>query len=191
MRIGILGGTFDPIHNGHLALAEAARTQLKLGKVILVPAFIPPLGVKSDQLTAASIRYEIVRAAAKNFPDYEVSDLEIKRQGTSFTVDTLREFRQLYPSPHELFFITGGDWGRSLDQWKDIRTIFSLCTFVVAKRPGYEKMKLPPEVQFLNFCPLDISSTQIREAMRQNISVSHLVPASALAIINLRQLYKK
>lgn len=189
MRIGILGGTFDPIHNGHLALAEAARLQLKLQKIIFVPTFTPPLGVKSSNLTPASARFEMVKAALDNQSEHEVSDIEIKRKGISYTVDTLRELRKKYPEPHELFFITGGDWGRSLDQWKDIKTIFSLCTFVVAKRPGYKKLKLPPEVQFLDFRPLDISSTQIRNMIAKQESVNQLVPQQVLKVIKRRQLY--
>ncbi len=189
MRIGILGGTFDPIHSGHLALAGAARSQLKLEKIIFVPAFIPPLGLKANQITPAPARLEMTQAAVRNL-GYDVSDIEIKREGVSYTVDTIRELRRIHPEPHELFFITGGDWGKSLDQWKEIQTIFSLCTFVVAKRPGYEKMNLPPEVKFLDFQPLDISSTRIREMIKQNKPVQSLIPKPALEIIERRRLYR-
>lgn len=190
MDIGILGGTFDPIHIGHLALADAAFRQLKLDRMIFVPAFLPPLPEKGKGLAPAPLRLEMVRQTISENPNYEVSDLEIRRQGISYTVDTLREMGRSYPDPNRLYFITGGDWGRSLDRWKDIGTILSLCQFVVAKRPGYEKLQLPPQVRFLDFQPLDISSTQVRDMIRAGKSVDAWMPKPALAIIKQHSLYQ-
>ncbi len=189
-RIGILGGTFDPIHKGHLALARAAVEQLKLDRLIFVPAFQHPLPEKqSGNMASAQARLEIVKLATNGEPKFEVSDCEMKRKGVSYTVDTLRIFRAQYPKPNELFFITGGDWGKTLDQWKDIDTIFSLAHFVVAKRPGFDTERLPKGVQLLDFVPLDISSTEIRARLKKGASVASLVPNEVLSYVDKQQLY--
>ncbi|MBI1977825.1 MAG: nicotinate-nucleotide adenylyltransferase [Candidatus Omnitrophica bacterium] len=191
MRIGMLGGTFDPIHEGHLALARAALKELRLDRLIFIPAFRHPLEQK-DRKTVASpeARLEMVRLAVRGESQFELSDCEIKRKGISYTVDTLREFRSLYPKPHELYFLTGGDWGKNLSRWKDIRTIFSLARFVVARRPGFDISPLPKEVEFLDFIPLDISSTAIREKLKKGASVSSLVPKQVLEYMIQHKLYQ-
>ena len=190
-RIGILGGTFDPIHQGHLALARAALEQLKLDRLIFVPAFRHPLPQKESGTNAsAEVRLEMVSLAIKKEPRFEVSDCEVKRKGISYTVDTLKVFREQYPTPNELFFITGGDWGKALDQWKNIETIFSLAHFVVAKRPGFDTKHLPKGVQLLDFIPLDISSTEIRAQLKKGVSVTSLVPKEILKYIREHQLYR-
>ena len=190
-RIGILGGTFDPIHKGHLALACAALEQLKLDRLIFVPAFRHPLPQKESGTTAsAEARLEMVKLAIKEEPRFEVSDCEVKRKGISYTVDTLKAFREQYPKPNELFFITGGDWGKGLDQWKDIDTIFSLARFVVAKRSGFDTKHLPKGVQLLNFVPLDISSTEIRTQLKKGTSTTSLVSEKVLEYIRGHQLYR-
>ena len=188
MRIGILGGTFDPIHNGHLALAQAALVQLKLARLIFVPAFLPPLKPE-DGLSDPKVRLEMVKCAVGGEARFEVSDCEIKRGGISYTVDTLREFRRQYPEPHELFFVTGGDWGQSLDRWKEIGRVFELAHFVVAKRPGFDVRRLPPQVEFLDFVPLDISATAVRERVKRGESVSSIVPESVVQYIRAHKLY--
>lgn len=190
-RIGILGGTFDPIHKGHLALARAALEQLKLDRLIFVPAFRHPFPQKeSDTTASAEARLEMVKLVTKAEPRFEVSDCEIKRKGISYTVDTLKAFRVQYPKPNELFFITGGDWGKSLDQWKEIDTIFSLTHFVVAKRPGFDTKHLPKGVQLLDFVPLDISSTEIRAQLKQGASVISFLPEEVLKYVREHQLYR-
>ncbi|MBI4357760.1 MAG: nicotinate-nucleotide adenylyltransferase [Candidatus Omnitrophica bacterium] len=190
MRIGILGGTFDPVHNGHLALAYAALEQLKLDRLVFVPACHHPLREKeSATIASPESRLEMVRLAIKGEPNFEVADCEIKRRGVSYTVDTLREFRAKYPRPSELFFVTGGDWGKNLDQWKDIQIIFSLAHFIVAKRPGFDTRHLPRSVELLDFVPLDISSTQVREELRTK-GFSSLVPKEVLNYVHDHKLYQ-
>jgi len=191
MRIGILGGTFDPIHKGHLALAHAALSQLRLDRVIFVPAHRHPLEEKqSAVLTSPKARLSLVKLALKGNPKFKVSDCELKRRGISYTVDTLRFFRRKFPSPHELFFVTGGDWGKRLDRWKDIKVIFSLARFVVAKRPGFDVRKLPKQVEALDFRPLNISSTQIRRRLREGKSLTSLVPKVVSNYIMRHKLYR-
>lgn len=191
MRIGILGGTFDPIHEGHLALARAAIKQLRLDRLIFVPTFRHPLEEKESSTVARpKARFEMVKLATKGEPSFEVSDCEIKRKGISYTVDTLRTLRAQYPEPHELFFITGGDWGKALDQWKDIQTIFSLAHFVVAKRPGSDTNTLPKGVELLDFVPLDLSSTEVRHQLRKRTPRASLVSDEVLNYIREHQLYR-
>lgn len=188
MRIGILGGTFDPIHEGHLALARAALKQFQLDRVVFVPAFQPPFA-KFHSLTPADKRFEMVRLAISGEPSFEISDCEIKRGGVSYTVDTIRYFRQKYPSPHELFFIIGGDWAERLSEWKDIGTIFSLSYFVVAERPGYKFEKLPSQVKILDFAPLDISATKIRESFSRGDKTIRSIPEKVKNFICANCLY--
>ena len=190
-RIGILGGTFDPIHEGHLALAQSALTRLRLDRLFLVPAFRHPLEQKQGATVAsAKERLEMTRLAAADKPQIEVSDCEVKREGISYTVDTLRFFRKRFPKPAELLFITGGDWGKSLDQWKDMNAVFSLAHFVIAKRPGFDTQHLPPQVEFLDFVPLAISSTQVRDQLQQGIFPQSLVPKRVLTYIQEHRLYR-
>ena len=191
MRIGILGGTFYPIHEGHLALARAALNQLRLNRLIFIPAFHHPLEQKEHATVAfPKVRFQMIKLAIQGESKFEVSDCEIKRKGISYTVDTLRELRHQYPKPYELFFVTGGDWGKNLNQWKNIETIFSLAHFVVAKRPGFDTANLPKNVEFLDFIPLDISSTEIRNRLRTGVSVAPLIPKEVLDYILKHKLYR-
>lgn len=189
MRIGILGGTFDPIHKGHLALAEAAVKQLKLDHLYFIPTYQHPLEQK-DSAALAHDRLKMIELAIQNKPEFKVSDCEIKRQGVSYTVDTLRLFREQFPKPNELFFITGGDWGKKLDQWKEIDTIFKLAHFVVANRPGFNLQNLPKHVEVLNFVPLDISSTEAREQIKKDILPKDVIPENVLTYIKQHRLYR-
>lgn len=191
MRIGILGGTFDPIHKGHLELAKAALSKLHLDQVIFVPAFKHPLREKDSYVSASSEdRYEMVKRAIKDVLQFSISDIELKRKGISYTVDTLKLFRKQYPIPHELFFITGGDWGKNLDQWKEINAIFSLAHFVVASRPGFDLKNLPQSVKVLDFVPLNVSSTQLRQEIKQGKFPERLIPSDVLTYIKRKQLYQ-
>ncbi|OGW82328.1 MAG: nicotinate (nicotinamide) nucleotide adenylyltransferase [Omnitrophica bacterium RIFCSPLOWO2_12_FULL_44_17] len=166
MKIGILGGTFDPIHKGHLALARSALELLKLDFLYFVPALNPPLK-DCGNLTSDKQRIAMIELCISGEPRFKISDCEIKRGGVSYTVDTVRYFREQYPPSHELYFVTGGDWGQRLEKWKEIETIFKLCHFVVAKRPGYETKQMPREVEYLDFIPLKISSTHIRNRIKK------------------------
>ena len=190
MRIGIFGGTFDPIHKGHLALAEAALKQLHLNRVFFVPAYRHPLKQKESFVSASpKARLQMVKLAVEGKLKLKVSDCELKRKGVSYTVDTLRFFRRRYPKPHELFFVTGGDWGKRLDQWKDIDIVFSLAHFVVAKRPGFDIRKLPEGIRALDFRPLKISSTQIRRQLRKGKSLEPFIPKTVVHCIRKHKLY--
>ena len=134
LKIGILGGTFDPIHFGHLAIAEEALNRLDLDRVILIPAGRPWL--KSDQLvTSAAHRLAMVRLAIQNRPGLEVSTIEVDRPGPTYTVDTLVELRRELGSGVELYLILGMDSVRELRRWRDPERLFGMCTVVAVSRP--------------------------------------------------------
>ncbi len=135
MRIGLFGGTFNPIHNGHLSIASEVLEKLALDKVIFIPAGDPP-HKKNEDLVPAVHRLEMVRLAVAPYDQFEVSSVEMERSGPSYSVDTVRGFRKTLGEGPELFFLVGIDAFREVMTWKDPRTLFSLCHFVVISRPG-------------------------------------------------------
>jgi len=190
-RIGILGGVFDPIHNGHLALAKAALERFSLERLILIPSSTPPPAGKHKQTTPGFLRLDMVKAAIRNEPQLEASDIELKRQGISYTVDTLRELRQRYFQPTSLYFFIGSDWMDHLNEWKDFKTILSLCTLIMANRPGYQKtFKTPSSVQMFDFDGLNIASSDIREQAHAGKSIRAWVPGAVADIIEKQNLYR-
>jgi len=190
MRIGVLGGTFDPIHNGHLALADAAKKELRLERVYFVPAFSPPFAKGTKAGTPAAARLEMVEAALRGKDSFHVSDMEVNRKGVSYTVDTLREFRVHYPEPHELFLIVGADWSTALGEWKEVEAIFSLCHVVIAERPGFPvNDHWKKQARLLKFGALPISATDIRMRAAQGKPIEDLVPAPVCELIKSRGLY--
>lgn len=189
MKIGILGGTFDPPHIGHLRLAEEAHKRLGLDKVIFVPAFIPPHKGKR-KITPPSIRLKMAAALIEGEEDFELSDIEIRRREVSYTVDTLREFRSKYPEGTEFYFITGADSLEILTGWKDWKTLLELCHFVVANRPGFSRQALPAKATALEIEPLDVSSTLVRGCVRKGLAIDTFVPARVKAVIDSERLYR-
>lgn len=187
MRIGILGGTFDPIHIGHLILAEEARGILRLDKVIFVPAYIPP-HKQRRQITPAADRYAMVSLAVKSNPFFEVSDLELKRQGVSYSVETVREFRKVFPEA-SMYFIAGSDALREFSSWKEANLLSGMSRLVIAQRPGYPLKKTFPGTRVIEINAFDISSTQLRRRIKNGKSVYYLIPEEARKYILEKQLY--
>ena len=197
-RVGIIGGTFDPIHLAHIYIAEEAKKKLNLDKVIFVPAGIQPL--KTDKkVTEASLRLEMVQKAIEGKIGFEVSDYEIKKEGKSYTYKTLEHFYKEYK---DLYFITGADCLLDIDKWKEIEKIFSLCKFVVFTRPGYNNNELVNKKRFveekyngdiilLEVPEIHISSTEIREKIINNEKVDDILPAVVLDIIKEKGLYRE
>jgi len=136
-RIGILGGTFNPIHIGHLAIAEWSYEKLKLDKVIFVPTYLPP-HKSSRGVIDAKTRYKMVELAIKDNPHFEISDFEIKKGGKSYSIDTVRYFSEKFNKDTKLYFIIGEDCLSTLHKWKEIEKLVSLASFVVVNRPGVE-----------------------------------------------------
>jgi nicotinate-nucleotide adenylyltransferase len=190
MKIGILGGTFDPIHTGHLALAHAAQNQFLLDRVLFVPAFIPPHKAARRDITPAPYRFRMVELALRDEPSFEVSDIELNRPSISYTVDTLRELKKRHPED-EFFLILGEDAFQDFSTWRDPAAIRDLARFLIAPR-GAGRDTLPdPEAQWIEMEECPISSSGIREKIRQHTPVSALVPAAAEAYIRRMKLYTK
>ncbi len=182
-RIGIMGGTFDPIHYGHLIAAEEARQIFCLDKVIFIPAKIPPHKLGHD-ISDPEHRYRMVLLATLDNPLFEVSRIEIDREGVSYSVDTVRELRNELEEKTELFFITGVDIVADLKTWKDPELLLSMCSFIAVSRAGYSlevlKTKLPREflskINIIEIPSPPISSTDIRRRVRHRKTIKYLVP---------------
>ncbi|MCX5687385.1 MAG: nicotinate-nucleotide adenylyltransferase [Candidatus Omnitrophica bacterium] len=175
MKIGILGGTFDPIHNGHIYLAKKVCQKLKLSKVIFIPAYLPP-HKKGIKVTPAKYRYAMLKIALKNSKIFKISDIEIKRRGRSYSVETLRHLRRKYGPKVNLFFITGSDSLEELNKWKNLKEILKLCKFVVVKRPGFSIRKLKKDFIFFKINAKNISARDIRKKIRSGKPISNLMP---------------
>lgn len=198
-RIGISGGTFDPIHYGHLIITEEARERFSLDKVLFIPSGKPPHKVDT-KVTEQEHRLNMVSLAVGTNPHFEVSNIEMERKGYIYTVDTLMQLRRVYGDKAKLFFIIGADIVWDLLKWKDPRRLFGLCEFIVAFRPGYDGNDFIGEIEKLRTeyntkihiaeTPLmEISSTDIRERIRNKRSVKYLVPESVERYIYDNNLY--
>ena len=186
-RIGILGGSFNPVHLGHLRLAEVAYQQLKLDKVIFIPAYLSP-HKKRERLASASKRYRMVALAIKGNLRFQISDIELKRKGVSYSVDTVRQLKATF-STSKLYFIVGSDFLKQITQWKDIKVLAKLCKFAVAQRPGHASKKNFPKMQVIKMNPLEISSSDIRRRIRNKKSIRYLVPEDVRQYIFKKKLY--
>jgi nicotinate-nucleotide adenylyltransferase len=198
-RIGIMGGTFDPIHFGHLVLAETVRESMKLDRILFIPTGDPPH--KQDQpVTSAAQRMEMVKLAIDDNGDFLCSDMEVKRPGYSYTVDTLERLREEYGDGCQLFFITGADAIIEILSWKNVERISKLCTFVAAARPGINQEKLSdfledlPEylynkIHVTQVPALQISSTAIREKSTVGKTIRYLLPDKVERYIRENGLY--
>ena len=175
MRIGIFGGTFDPPHIAHLIIAEQAIQQLQLDVVYFVPANIPPHKTY-HAFVSANHRWQMVRKAIAGNTKFRASDIELKRKGISYTVDTLLAFKERYPKSN-LFLILGGDNYQQFHSWKSPKEILSHATLVVYHRPGVKENRksLNDGVVFLQGAKFELSSTMIREQLKRGESIKYLV----------------
>ena len=196
MRIGILGGTFDPIHFGHLVLAQEALEKLHLKKVIFIPCYLPPHKYRQN-ITEAKIRFKMVTLAIKSNSKFSASSLEIDRKGKSYSVETLCQLTNIFAKPTRLFFITGSDSIKELVRWKDISKVVKLAQFVIAQRPHYPVppkgsplfKKISEGIQFITVTSLNISSSQIRRNVKEKKSIQYLVPEEVGRFIVKNKLY--
>lgn len=189
MHIGILGGTFNPIHIGHLILAEEAYYKLKLDKLIFVPAFIPP-HKNTQELVSAKDRLAMVKLAIEDNPAFDVSTYEIDAKKKSYSIDTLREFRSIYGDEAQLCFITGSDSLKDLFSWKNINDIFKISKFIVANRPGYPIKEIPKEADTVVITPIEVSSEDIRKRLKEGRSIRYIVPEKVRKYILDNKLYR-
>lgn len=209
MKIGIFGGTFNPIHYGHLRGAEEVRENFALDKVIFIPSGVPPL--KSFDIIEGFHRLKMTELAIENNPYFEVSDYEIKIKETSYTVNTVAYFKKLYEG-HTLLFIIGVDSFFELSQWHKPEELLNMVDFIVMSRPGIEDIEHKLEhfyfleskesenifkiknsdkkVYYTKISPFWISSTILREMIRKNKSIRYLLPDKVIEYIENNKLYR-
>ncbi len=190
-KIGIFGGTFNPPHIAHLMAAEGVRDQLKLDRVIFVPAAIPPHKQK-ENIVQVKHRLEMVRLAIKGNRYFEISDVELHRKGPSYTIDTVREMRRSYPHD-ELLFIMGIDLLTDFDTWKEPDRILDECRLVAMNRPGFDLAVVDKDlllrVELVNVPSVDISSTNIRRRVKSGRSIRYLVTQDVEEYIRRNSIY--
>ena len=217
MRIGILGGTFNPIHYGHLRSAEEVHKALLLDEIRFVPSALPPHKPK-DEVASATDRLEMVRIALEDYPAYVCDPVEVERGGASYTLDTLEELTRRTPDEDEMFFIIGADAFLELSTWHQPKEVLSATNFAVTLRgnqntpeffevllrviqeiePGYcidkslKEIKFTDKKRVIKFIPItevDISATRIRQCIKESSSIKHLLPRDVELFIIRRRLY--
>jgi nicotinate-nucleotide adenylyltransferase len=198
MRVGILGGTFNPPHVGHLVMAQEAHARLALDRVVLMPVSVPPHKVMDDD-PGPDERFELCRLATAKDERFAVSRLELDRGGPSYTVDTLREIHATSPGD-ELTFVIGGDNARSLGAWREPEAVLELATVAVAEREGVGRREIAEAVAglsggdrlaFFDMPRLDVSSSAIRRRVRQGRPIRYLVPDDVARVIGARGYYRE
>lgn len=197
-RLGIMGGTFDPIHIGHLACAEQAREAFELAAVVFIPAG-NPVFKKDRAVTPAADRLEMCRLATRSNPAFDVSAIEIERGGDTYTVDTLRQLRAHYPDNVELRFITGADAVASIVAWRESAAIADLARLIAVTRPGYalsdERRALIEgrgnfAVDYLEITSLAVSSSDLRRRVAAGASIRYLTMQRVFDYIREKRLYR-
>jgi len=217
MRIGLLGGTFNPIHNGHLYIAEAVEKKLHLNRILFIPSGNPPH--KKEAVPPAAHRLEMTRLALLNHPNFELCEIEVKRPGKSYSVETVSELKRLYPQDR-LFFIIGTDAFLDLPTWREPERLLSLCDFVVVTRPGHPLSELPNlgllqkinpgrlleldrqeegivtisvtserSIHFISIPPSPISASDIRNRFAAGRETKNLLPEPVASYIIKNNLY--
>ena len=186
MRVGVFGGSFDPVHCGHLVLARAAAEKLSLAQVLFIPTRLQPLKVAGPRAGAGD-RLAMLRLALAGAPDFRLDEREVARPGPSYTIDTLRALKAERPRD-QLFLMLGADAARELPRWKESAEISRLATIVVIPRTG--SVELPPGTVPLDVHPPDISATGVREAVARGTSLDGMVPTAVARYIAARGLYR-
>ncbi|KPK19735.1 MAG: nicotinate-nucleotide adenylyltransferase [Dehalococcoidia bacterium SG8_51_3] len=198
MNIGVLGGTFDPVHNGHLILADVAEEQLDLNEMLFIPAGQPWL--KTERIvTPAQHRLHMLRLALDDRPHFRISEMEIERPGPTYTIDTISALKGGLNAGDELFFILGQDSLMQIPQWYRAKELVQLCYLAAAPRPGVKKpdfkaleAEIPgikQRIMLMKEPKVDINATDIRERVARGLSVRHLVPEPVNRYIKEQKLY--
>lgn len=203
--VALFGGTFNPIHYGHLAIAEEIRTKFNLDKIIFIPTYQPPHKDPAD-LADSKHRFVMAQLATVSNPCFEVSGVEMERGGKSYTIDSVKHFQQVYGEKVQLYFIVGADMLMEISTWKNIEELLKLCRFIAVSRPGYDVQKifnqyflssenysiasdLLENIMIENIPMLDISATNIRGRVKEWKSIKYLVPEPVEQYIHNHHLY--
>lgn len=200
-KIGISGGTFNPIHIGHLIIAETVRDKFGLDKVLFIPSGMPP-HKNLESVVCAEKRFDMVQRAVAGNPHFEASRVEVDREGYTFTVDTLKKLREIYGKDTGLYYIIGADVLNDLLTWRSYEEVFKICEFIAVLRPGndekafYKQMEYLRDaygvkIHFIDAPLIDVSSTEIRERIKEGRSIKYLVPESVEEYIESNGLYKE
>ncbi len=196
MKIGIMGGTFSPIHIGHLVLADEIREKCELEEIVFIPSGNPP---HKEAHVSGEDRFHMTKIAIESNPYFDVLDVEIKREGYTYTVDTIKYLKQRYPE-HDFYFITGADAVSSLDKWRDVPYLAANANFIGATRPGTPKKELKEKVAYLEeeygfniqlfeITQVDISSSEVRKRVNLGKSIHYIVPEGVERYIREKGLY--
>ncbi len=188
-KIGLYGGSFDPVHLGHLLVAQAALEEVRLHRIFFIPAALSPF--KQGLPPAPGLeRLRLLRLALAGNPALEVDPQEIERGGTSYSIETVRDFRRRFPGA-ELHLLVGADHAPLLPDWHAPAELAASVRIIVIPRPGRESIPPPPPFQgvLLKGFPLDLSSSQIRERVRRGLPIDHLAPAAVVEAIRNNRLY--
>lgn len=197
-KIGIMGGTFDPIHNGHLAIAQSVAEQLGFSRVLFIPTGNPNFK-QGQRVTPAITRARMVELAIAEYQNFELDTCEVDRPGVTYTADTLEELTHRFPQT-ELYFIMGGDSAATLVHWRRAEQVAALCRIVVVQRPGQsmepvrEAIETSPiefSVRYVDVPQVDVSSTEIRARVKRGDTVENMLPRAVAEYIEKNGLYKE
>jgi len=194
MKVCLFGGTFNPPHVGHLIIGETVRELENFDKMIFIPAFIPPHKDESD-ISAVVERLTMLRLCLDKNEKFELSDVEIKRETISYTIETIRELKSRYNlDRNHIYFLMGSDSLLEFHQWKNHEEILSECKVLVAARPGFRSSQISTailsKVRFTNVPQIEVSSSQIRERIRRGLTVRYMVPDRVWEYIQRKGLYR-
>lgn len=198
-KIAVMGGTFDPIHCGHLIAAETVRTRFGFNSILFIPSCSPP-HKKGISISDEEHRYAMVQMATVTNPFFQVSRIELDRGGNTYTIDTIRQLKTILGSTAEIYFITGADAILEISAWKDVSELMSICKFIAVTRPGYDRGMLTEKVENLksiykseiiiaDIPSYAVSSTEIRKRVLSGESIKYLVPESVECYIRKNNLY--
>lgn len=186
-RIGLFGGTFDPPHIGHMLIAQEALSELKLDEVWFIPVSTPP-HKEREGLTSGKDRFQMIKAATQNEKQFKVNDIELKREGKSYTIDTIHQLKETYPN-HRFYFLIGGDMVEMLDHWYRIDELKELVTFAAFNRPGATFIE-NDDVEIIPFIDVNISSSIVRKRISEKKPIRYFVSAEVEQVIKEHGLYE-
>lgn len=199
LRIGVFGGTFNPVHIGHLILAQEVLDKFKLDRIIFIPSKNPPHKTNKNEISSPMDRYNMVKKAIESNHNFFISDIEIKRDGLTYSYDTLLELKEIYDENTKIYFILGYDAFKWIDSWKNVKEVFELTSFIVVNREiECDEMnneirdkveKYGGEVYSAIIPNIEVSSTEIRRRIKEGETIKYLVPSQVEEYIRINNLY--